>query len=128
MVQQLKILFEEDEPDIRTIVALALGRDPDFSLTTYGSGVEALEDIERRSHSFDFALLNMRLPSMTGIELHEKLRQLPQLSGLRTAIITAGIRPHEVDAYKRPGVVGVIAQPFDPLSLSDRVRVLVAGR
>ncbi|WP_081628135.1 response regulator [Sphingobium indicum] len=66
--QQLKILFVEDEPGIRTIVALALGRDSDFSLTTYASGVEALKDIERSSHSFDFALLNMRLPSMAGIE------------------------------------------------------------
>lgn len=128
MALQLKLLFVEDEPDICTIVALALGRDCDFSLTTYASGVEALKDIERSGHSFDFALLNMRLPSMTGIELHEKLRQLPQLSGLRTAIITAGVRPHEVEAYKRPGVVGVIAKPFDPHGLRDRVRMLVAGR
>jgi CheY-like chemotaxis protein len=38
--------------------------------------------------------------------------------------MTAKVQPHEVEQLIALGAVGVIAKPFDPMTLSDQVRAL----
>lgn len=122
---RIKLLFVEDEPDIRHVVELAIQLDPEFELTTIDNGVDAITSIEQSGKAFHFALLNLRLPHISGIELHERLRLLPGMENLVTAIITASVRQAEVDALKRSDIAGYIAKPFDPLTLSQKIRALL---
>lgn len=39
---QIRILHVDDEPDIREVVEISLGIDPDFVIRSCGSGAEAL--------------------------------------------------------------------------------------
>ncbi|NND44205.1 MAG: hypothetical protein HKN58_02700, partial [Xanthomonadales bacterium] len=36
--------------------------------------------------------------------------------------MTARIQAHDVDGYERLGAIGVIAKPFDPVTLASQVR------
>lgn len=120
----IRLLLVEDEPDIREVLELSLRLDPNILLTSYGSAAPALAEIAERRDVFDIALLDYRLPEMTGIELHQRLRQMPQLSSLNTVIITACVTREYVALFEDHGVAGLIAKPFDPLTLAQEVRAL----
>ena len=121
-METIKLLFVEDEPDIRTIVQRAIELDPGIMVTTFKSGIEALEAVEKTGDIFEFALVNLRLPHMSGIEFFERLRMLPGLDNIVGALITASVRDAEVASYKRAGIHGYIAKPFDPVGLSREIR------
>jgi CheY-like chemotaxis protein len=36
--------------------------------------------------------------------------------------MTAKVQTHEVEQYKAMGAIGVIAKPFDPMTLSDNIQ------
>ncbi|MFZ2997618.1 response regulator [Sphingobium sp.] len=128
MADKLTILFVEDEADIRDIVMLAMRADEDMELVCFQSGVDALDAVIQTGRIFDCALLNLRLPFMSGIELHEQLRQLPGMADLRTVLITAAVRPNDVEAYRRADIAGIISKPFDPMTLPQTVRGLLQPR
>lgn len=121
-METIRLLFVEDEIDIRMIVNRAIKLDPGIVATTYKTGVEALDAIEQNGDVFDFALINLRLPYMSGIEFFERLRMLPGMDNIIGALITASVRDSEVASYKRAGMHGYIAKPFDPVSLSKQIR------
>ena len=121
-METIKLLFVEDEADIRLIVRKAVELDPGIIMSTFNSGVEALDAIETDGLIFDFALLNLRLPYMSGIEFFERVRLLPGMDTIIGALITASVRDAEVAAYKRSGLHGYISKPFDPVSLSKQIR------
>lgn len=120
----MRLLLVEDDPDIREVLVLALQLDSEISLAFYESGEAALADIASTARTFDMALLDYRLPGMTGIELHQKLRRLPQLLQLTTVIITASLTKEYVALFEREGVSGLIAKPFDVLAIAREVRLL----
>lgn len=124
MPDHLNILFVEDEPDIRSIVNIALSLDIEIDVTAYSNGMEALSAIIESRKVFDLALLDGKMPYMGGVELHKHLRRIPGLQTLRSAIITASVRSHELEYYKVEGVVGVIPKPFDPILLASKIRAL----
>jgi two-component system, OmpR family, response regulator len=121
-VTPINVLFVEDEPDIRFVVESALARDAAITVQSFSGGVDALEWIERTGTVFNFALLDFRLPFMTGIEFHERLQMLPGYRQIRTALITASLSKTEKAFYERAGIRSWISKPFDPLTLAQRVR------
>lgn len=122
----IKLLLVEDDPDIREVLVLALSLDPGIMLTSYSSGEAALQSIASEGRTFDVALLDYRLPGMTGIELHQELRRLPKLSQLITVVITARLTNEYVNLFQALGVAGLISKPFDPLTLAKEVRALAS--
>lgn len=120
----IKLLLVEDDDDIREVLTLALHLDNDIRLTAYNSGEAALADIEQRQLNFDVALLDYRLPGMTGIELHKELRRLPACSDLATVMITASLGKEYVALFRAENIAGLIPKPFDVLSVASDVRAL----
>ncbi|MBA4091316.1 MAG: hypothetical protein C0494_12110 [Sphingobium sp.] len=118
----IKLLFVEDEADIRTIVEKAVALDPFIEIRTFCSGVEALAALEQYGDPFDIALVNLRLPHMSGIEFHEHMRMMPGYEHVVTTLITAMVRDNEVAAYNRAGITGVIAKPFNAVTLAAELR------
>lgn len=118
----IKVLFVEDEPDIRFIVELSMKMDQDIEFISFEDGLSALSYISETGDIFDFALLNLQLPHMTGIELYQRLRVLPGFENIASAMITGSIRDAEIVAYKSAGIKGHIGKPFDPLTLASEIR------
>ncbi|MCW1427475.1 response regulator [Novosphingobium sp. JCM 18896] len=118
---RLKVIYVDDEPDIRIIVEMALALDPSLDVRIAPSGREALGII---ANGFvpDIALLDLMMPEMSGKDVLAHLRDMPQFAKLPVLFITANARQADVDRYINEGADGVITKPFDPLSLARNVR------
>jgi Response regulator containing CheY-like receiver, AAA-type ATPase, and DNA-binding domains len=120
MNELLKIMYVDDEADIRTIVEFALEDEPGFELRICASGLEALDTIG--DYRPDFVLLDVMMPGMDGPATLQRLRELPEFAKLPVVFVTAKVQPQEVDHFKAIGAVDVIAKPFDPMALAEQVR------
>lgn len=118
----LKVLYVDDEPDIREIVGISLGLDPDIRAETVGSGAAALERAARGD--LDLILLDVMMPQMDGPTTFAALKQDPVGRDIPVAFVTARTQAHEVERFLALGAVGVIAKPFDPMTLAADVRRL----
>lgn len=124
MRKPLEILYVDDEEDIRTIVQLALGMDPDLTVVLAESGEDALRRIGRDGWMPDLAILDVMMPGMTGTELMAALRARTDAAGIPVVFITASARTSEIERLSSLGAIGVISKPFDVLSLPSQVRSL----
>lgn len=122
MTATVKIMYVDDEPDIRTIVQFSLEDEEDFEIKICASGQEALDTVG--SYQPDLVLLDVMMPGMDGPTTLQRLRQQPGLEQLLIAFVTAKVQPQEVVQLKALGAIEVIAKPFDPMQLADQVRRL----
>lgn len=123
MTGPLRLLFVDDDPDIRAIVALALGRDPTITLTVVGSGTEALASLQADDGKVDAALLDVTMPDIDGPSLLTLLRHV--MPDLPVIFMTAHSRDRELSMLRAAGAQGVIVKPFAPLTLVEQVRELL---
>ncbi|MFM7060868.1 MAG: response regulator [Actinomycetes bacterium] len=121
-----RILVVDDEPDIRTLLRIALERVDEFEVVVVASGPEALTELTTRP--FDAVLLDVMMPGMDGLETLERLRALPGGDGVAVAFLTARAQVADVESYRAAGVADVLTKPFDPKALVERVRQLVEVR
>ena len=120
MNELLKIMYVDDEADIRTIVEFALEDEADFELRICASGQEALDTIG--DYRPDFILLDVMMPGMDGPATLQRLHELPDFAKVPVVFVTAKVQPQEVAHFKAIGAMDVIAKPFDPMALADQVR------
>jgi CheY-like chemotaxis protein len=120
MVKIQRILFVEDDIDIQMVAELALQEVGGFTVKVCSSGKEALA--EAASFAPDMMLLDVMMPGMNGIDTLKALKQLPQIADVPAIFMTAKVQTHEVEQYKAMGAIGVIAKPFDPMTLSDNIQ------
>jgi CheY-like chemotaxis protein len=121
MANQLnRITYVEDEPDIREVAQIALETLGGFTLDVCVNGIEAVE--KAPAFEPDLILLDVMMPGMDGIETFQKLRRNPKLAETPIVFMTAKAHPGEIEKYSALGSAGVITKPFDPITLSDKIR------
>lgn len=115
-----RILYVEDQPDIRLVAKMALEAVGGFTVIACESGAEALRCApEARA---DLLLLDVMMPGMDGPGLLNLLREMPATAKTPVIFMTAKVQASEVTLYKGLGALEVIAKPFDPMALSDQIR------
>lgn len=119
-----KILYVEDDPDIQAIAVMVLDAISGFTLEPCSSGNEALT--KAVAFGPDLVLLDVMMPGMDGPETFLALRKMPELASTPVVFMTAKVQPQEVQGYLDLGAVGVIAKPFDPMTLADQLREIWA--
>ena len=118
------VLCVEDDPDIRALVELSLATVGGLRVTSCGSGQEALELFAASRP--DVVLLDVMMPGMDGIETFHRLARATD--GVPPVVfMTAKVQPREVERYLALGALGVIAKPFDPMTLAADLRRLCGG-
>lgn len=120
-----KILYVEDEADIRLIVEIALRDLGGFVLKSCSSGREAIAEVQ--DFAPDMILLDVMMPDLDGPATFHQLRQLPSVAKIPVIFMTARIQEKEIAHYKELGIKEVIAKPFEPLSLADKLRAFWAA-
>lgn len=117
-----RIVYVEDDDDIREIAQLALEMVGGFEVLLCASGEQALE--QAPAFAPDMILLDVMMPGMDGPTTLAALRQHAQLAHIPVAFMTAKIQPQEISAYKAMGALDVIAKPFDPMQLSEQITAI----
>ncbi len=116
----LRVLHIDDEPDIRDIVALSLGLDPEMTIRGCASGKDGLAAASEGMS--DVILLDVMMPVMDGPTTLARLRQDPRTSDIPVVFMTARAQGHEIEKFRLLGAAGVIAKPFDPMTLAASLR------
>lgn len=123
----LKILYVDDEPDIREVAAMSLEIDPDIEVRTAESGPDALALLDSSGWVPHVFLLDVMMPGMDGPGLLREIRRNAAFDAVPAIFITARTQPSERQQFLDAGAVGVIAKPFDPLTLAGEVRTVLAA-
>lgn len=113
------VMLVEDEPDIQAITRLALEVVGGFKVMVCSSGIEALQTAP--SFTPDLILLDVMMPGMDGPTTLQALRAIPHFVNTPVIFMTAKVQPQELAQYRALGALGVIAKPFDPMTLSTTI-------
>lgn len=114
-----RILYVDDEPDIREIVQMALDLVPTLAVDTADSGMRALQSMQQSRP--DLVLLDVMMPGMDGPSTLRQMRSQPELANIPVIFMTAKAMPQEVARFRALGAAAVIAKPFDPMLLPEQV-------
>jgi two-component system, OmpR family, phosphate regulon response regulator PhoB len=112
------ILVVEDESDIAALVAYHLARES-YRVRTVGDGADALRVIEGERP--DLVVLDLMLPTVSGLDVLRELRKRPELESLPVILLTA--RKEERDRIEglELGADDYVAKPFSPQELVLRI-------
>jgi CheY-like chemotaxis protein len=116
----VRILHVDDEPDIREIVEISLGLNPDFEVRACACGADAVATAAEWSPSL--ILLDVMMPGMDGPTTLTHLRKDPRTADIPVLFMTARAQACEVQQFIVLGAQGVISKPFDPMTLASSVR------
>lgn len=115
-----RILYVEDQPDIRLVAKMALEAVGGFTVIACASGQEALSSAP--AAMADLLLLDVMMPGMDGPSTLKALRELPATAHTPVIFMTAKVQTAEVAQYMGLGALQVIPKPFDPMELSAQIR------
>ena len=119
-----RVLYVEDDPDIRAVGAFALERVGGFTVKSCASGGEAVA--AAAAFGPQLILLDVMMPGMDGPATLQALRSLAATSATPVVFMTAKVQPNEVALYRDMGVVESIAKPSDPMTLATLIREIYA--
>jgi DNA-binding response OmpR family regulator len=112
----MRILAADDEADVRLLLELALGMQPDVSLTIVASGRDAIA--HAIAERYDLIVLDGMMPDLDGAATCRLLKSDARTADVPVVFLTAltsdGARAELRDA----GAAGFVSKPFDPFSVS----------
>jgi len=118
-MENKKILFVEDSPTMRRIIANSLKKLGIKNATEAENGVDALEKIQK--DDFDLILTDWNMPEMNGQELVEHVRKMEKYKSIPILMITTRGMEDDVMTAIKSGVNGYMVKPFTPELLKKKM-------
>ena len=118
------VLLVDDDDDIRTIGVISLEQVGGLETRVASSGRDGVASA--LAERPDVILLDVMMPDVDGLGTLELLRADPATATIPVIFMTAKAQKSDVATYLDAGAIGVITKPFDPMSLADDVRALLA--
>ncbi len=119
-MQLERILYVEDDADIREVASMALEVVGGFEVLACESGQEALQRVE--AFQPQIIVLDVMMPEMDGPATLKCLQADPNTAAIPVIFMTAKVQPGEIAEFLSLGARDVVAKPFDPMTLSDSLR------
>lgn len=119
----MKILAVDDDPMVLDLLKGSLPKAGYSDITVASSAAEAMEIIQTAEKPFDCFLLDIQMPQMSGIELCDWIRYIPEYSEVPILMVTAMSDKVFINQAFAAGASDYVTKPFDPLELSTRMRV-----
>ena len=114
-----RVLVIDDEDDIREVAKVSLEMVGGWEALTASSGRDGLE--KAKAEQPDAILLDVMMPDMDGPATFQRLQADAALRHIPVILLTAKVQANDRRRFAELGVRGVIAKPFDPLSLPREV-------
>jgi two-component system phosphate regulon response regulator PhoB len=117
-----KVLIAEDEPELRSLIRMALEFAPFELLET--ADADATLEVARRERP-DLILLDRRMPGADGLDVCRALRADPRTAPARIVLLT--VRAQNVDRLEgfRAGADDYVTKPFSPNQLAEKVHAVL---
>ena len=117
------ILIIDDEPEILNLLSRFLGKNPNFSVSTFSNPVSAISEIERTN--FDLILLDIMMPQMNGLEVLEKIKSKNE--DQKVVMMTAYSTLDKVLKSHKEGATNYVMKPFSSLeALENKIAEVLA--
>lgn len=99
----------------------------EFEIRSAASGKEAVELISASTPAFqpDIILMDVMMPEMDGYEACRRIREMPNLKGLKIIMVTAKALPEERQKGFDAGADDYVTKPYDHEDLKSRVNALL---
>ncbi|MCA1029825.1 response regulator [Bacillus timonensis] len=117
-----KILLAEDEEVLRMLVVDTL-EDEGYSIDEACDGEEALQLITQ--NNYDLILLDFMMPVYTGLEVIEKVRQLPGKNEVKIMMLSAKNQQADQQRVLEAGANYFMSKPFSPIDLLSRIEEIL---
>lgn len=117
-----RILYIEDEADIRRVAKIALESLGGLTVIACASGEEAIAMAVDANP--DLILLDVMMPQLDGPSTLQRLRELPSITHIPVVFVTAKVQPEEIEFLKSLDALDVIGKPFDAVTLAETLRAI----
>ncbi|WP_433793152.1 response regulator [Actinoplanes sp. CA-252034] len=119
------VLIADDEVDHRELLTLALRR-IGYDVVTAADSAGALARLS--DGGIDVALIDVRMPGGSGIELCRQIRSSPETELLPIMVISADVHRHQVMTALHAGADDFLPKPFSRDDLTARMETLLRTR
>jgi CheY-like chemotaxis protein len=120
-----RILLCDDEAHILRAAEFKFKR-AGYEVFCAGDGQEGWELLTQ--HRPDIVVTDCQMPRMNGLQLAERIKQTPETSGLPVIMLSAkGFELSPEDIREKFGIRALLAKPFSPRELFQRVEATLAG-
>jgi CheY-like chemotaxis protein len=120
-----KLLLADDSVTIQRVIELTFA-DEQIQVIAVGDGQQAIVEIEQ--HRPDIVLADVGMPQRDGYEVAAFVKRTPYLSHIPVLLLTGAFEPVDEARARAVGCDGVLAKPFEPQMVINRVKDLLAGR
>jgi DNA-binding response OmpR family regulator len=120
------VVIADDDADIRHLVGVAVhraGATVGASVADGAAAWQAILDIGP-----DLAILDVAMPSMTGLQVCRSVRSDPCIASTRVLLLSAAVQPVAIEAGLAAGADLYCHKPFSPRSLATQIKDLLAAK
>lgn len=121
--KQASILVADDLAGQRLILEMLLSVDG-YDVTTVEDGKAALEYL--RGNTPDLAILDVKMPYLTGIEVCDRMKRIPRLKHVPVIILTALRDDDTLQRARESQANDVIMKPLEGKDFRQTVKDLLA--
>ncbi len=118
----------EDDPTARAVLYDILEKNTDAKISEACDGTyawETLEDSWEEGLEPDFAIVDISMPEMSGLELLEKIRADERFKSLPAVLCTSHSDRDTVVSASKLNISGYIVKPFSEAKVTDAVKVVI---
>jgi CheY-like chemotaxis protein len=122
----VNILIVEDEATSREILLNILDSEGKHSIMSASDGDTALKLLEDPENAFDVVFLDLHLPTISGLDLLERVRATPVCRYVRVIICTVSTDRATVVRASRLGVRHYMVKPADRIRVFEQLAIIKA--
>lgn len=123
-IDQLAILVVDDSAMARKHITRVLNNLGIDHITTAENGKEAVQLIE--ANYYDLVITDYNMPEMDGEALTRYIRERSSQRAIPVLMVTSEDSGSRLSAVQQAGVSGICDKPFDPLTVKQMIRNLLA--
>ena len=117
----VKILLADDSVTIQKVIGIIFGGE-EYSLTVVDNGKTAVD--KALEITPDILLIDALMPGMSGYEVCERIRSIPELSAKPILLLTGSFEPFDETKARDCGADDFISKPFESQLIISKVSEL----